>query len=91
MFAHNQTGIFPLPPATGGTITYANIGGTNYTFHTFTSNSYFTLTTNQIANSSISYVVVGAGGTGGYTQNQNYTPPGGSYNVLHQCGGQRGS
>jgi hypothetical protein len=88
MFAYQQSGIFPLPPATGGTITTGNIGNVNYTFHTFTSNGHFTINTDQLANSQITFVVVGAGGTGGRSHRYNQSAQG--YDFYIQCGGGGG-
>jgi hypothetical protein len=48
--------------ATGGTITTVNIGGTDYTLHTFTSSDNFVV----IAGSAtVDYLIVGNGGNGG--------------------------
>lgn len=49
--------------ATGGSISYANIGGTDYKIHTFTSSGTFTVTT--LGAGTVDVLVVAGGGGGG--------------------------
>ena len=52
--------------ATGGTITDVNISGIDYRVHTFTSSGTFNVTSGS---GDIEFVIVGAGGAGGYASN----------------------
>ena len=52
-----------MPLATGGTTTTANIGGTNYYIHTFTTSGTITFT----SGGSVDYLIIGGGGAGGYS------------------------
>lgn len=85
----------PVFTVTGGTVTTATVGGTNYKIHTFTSNSNVTV----VGSGSVDVLLVGGGGGGGVLGsgggggaviNASLTVTSGSYTVTVGDGGSNG-
>lgn len=70
------TSLVPPPLASGGEITEAD----GYIVHSFTSSDNFTVLAESL---SVEYLIVGAGGPGGYSSNSNYAGSGGAGGWVH--------